>query len=194
MDQPNTIPQPLSKPTKALGPKWSTLLISLVVLIVLVVGYGVLAKNYNWWPATSDVDMTGWQTYRNEEYGFEFMYPKTWAIKEEYSLNDTRDVLIDTGSSKIAIDYTATLSEFLNMNNYYRNNGIPLKEFLDKEVQGGSIRDVEDFSIGGVNGYEFNRTSQTYPLYAVIVIYDGAVYTIASNPKDQLSLEEQSIF
>lgn len=30
------------------------------------------------------VDTTGWQTYRNENMGIEFMYPKGWATKEHF--------------------------------------------------------------------------------------------------------------
>ena len=31
----------------------------------------------------ADVDTSNWQTYRNEEYGFEVRYPEGWGIKEE---------------------------------------------------------------------------------------------------------------
>jgi len=31
----------------------------------------------------SEIDMSDWQTYRNEEYGFEVRYPEGWEMKEE---------------------------------------------------------------------------------------------------------------
>ena len=34
---------------------------------------------------TAEIDTTNWKTYRNEQYGFEFKYPKTWVYVSENS-------------------------------------------------------------------------------------------------------------
>jgi hypothetical protein len=34
-----------------------------------------------------DMDVNHWQVYHNEQYGYEFKYPKTWTLKEVNELN-----------------------------------------------------------------------------------------------------------
>jgi hypothetical protein len=42
----------------------------------------------------ADVGVTGWKTYKNDQYGFEFQYPSDWTTKEN----------INTGSAHIAVE------------------------------------------------------------------------------------------
>lgn len=47
------------------------------------------AKSENQKIGKSDMDMSNWKTYRNEKYGFELQYPKTWKVKEDADPNNS---------------------------------------------------------------------------------------------------------
>lgn len=36
--------------------------------------------------STSEIDTSNWKTYKNEEYGFEIRYPKSWHIYKSYEI------------------------------------------------------------------------------------------------------------
>jgi hypothetical protein len=46
---------------------------------------------------TSDVDTSGWKTYRNEEYGFEFRYNPAWPAPETLVSNEAGYTMIMFG-------------------------------------------------------------------------------------------------
>ncbi len=76
---------PQSNPSQAPGPKWSHILIPLVVLVLLVIGYGVLAKNNNWWPHTTTTGINTSNWIKDMNSGFEFTYPSSYHL---YRRND----------------------------------------------------------------------------------------------------------
>ncbi len=79
------------------------ILIAIAVLVIVGLGYIFLSENVvnngnvnnqptntneqpldNQEPEviTSDIDTSNWQSYRNEELGFEFKYPEDWVLRE----------------------------------------------------------------------------------------------------------------
>ncbi len=84
VQQPNQQPiQPVPVVTKLPQSNWK--IIISVVVGILVLG-GVSYGAYYYWqnnkPVVAPIDeIADWETYRSDEYGFEFKYPKDWDIE-----------------------------------------------------------------------------------------------------------------
>ncbi len=93
--------------------------IGALVVVLLIFGYIAFAQYMNFWPFKISVVSVstptptstptpdsfalpagGWQTYRNEEYGFEFRYPHEWTLEETRKVSDKYTQIIVLYSSK----------------------------------------------------------------------------------------------
>jgi len=74
----------------------TALILGLGIIVAIAAGYGVYVlrsyqqpasssqptTSYNLPPTSSEVDISDWKTYRNEEFGFEIRYPSDAQVRE----------------------------------------------------------------------------------------------------------------
>ncbi len=114
----------------------------------------------------SDVDTSGWKTYRNEEYGFEFRYPKDWRF-----INiDTIGVGLLPSGKQEGVEYNGDMTLILRNN----QNQKTIDEFYNgtegSELFKSAIGGYNDITIQNKKGIIFNNVMGLYPDANVIII------------------------
>ncbi|MDP4007542.1 MAG: PsbP-related protein [bacterium] len=133
----------------------------LAILILLVVGgifawqyFGKQGEELNTSGVTKD-ETADWQTYRNEEFGFEVGYPTSWKVSEQsgitsYTVLDSADYSGETISSPIANSSSSHSGTRVIINRYENpRNFTPDQLVADYPVQQGR-RIVEVDGVQGV--------------------------------------------
>ena len=163
-------PQPASTPTEPSGHRHVTAWVALVIVaaIAATAGYLVWAKAHEAWPYDNETPQTlenpsnsslseveGWQTYRNEEYGFQVRVPNEWTHHEEYSATKP--------SSKVLIMKSNDEKEMLTISTNPLETGIVGYEDLK----------TDDILVDGVRATrQFFQSSADKSFVEVWVIFD----------------------
>ena len=129
--------------------------------------------------AQAEVDISNWQTYRNDEYGFEFQYP-------DYYFEDKKDM-----DDESTLEYVKHFWEWNQEGiNYFIEHNITsfeeagslsgrvdLGKYSQEEIEEGILHDsldtIDTKSVGDVLYYSFEPNDKKGRIYFIIPIIDA---------------------
>ncbi len=151
--------------------KTNWLFVLAAVILALMVGTGLLlyinntVKQTDRFPEVKKEqainETSGWQTYRDEKYGFEVKYPRQYKIDGNLiKLSDTKSLRIDTDACCFPIPYPEKL-ERLTI------NGVVFEKISGSVTQNGNST--------GIISYRTSQNKQGSEMQIVLIDDLGAV-------------------
>ncbi|HTY39561.1 MAG TPA: PsbP-related protein [Candidatus Paceibacterota bacterium] len=137
-------------------------------------------------------DMSGWQTYRNEEYGFEIKYPADWKENKATIASFSGQATLLAGAHMMEKSYTMWPGEF-DVQVYADDKNLSLDEWINenqpRDPSGGTlVRSIKNASLAGIAAKELMIFGFDHTRRVIIAPKGGRVYYLemetGENPND----------
>ncbi len=174
----------------------------IIILGIVLVAFSLFSMSDNQINGTNEtatttesalLDTSGWQTCRNEEYGYEFKYPKDWYIYErmigiEVEVESSSVTEIDSCQGKLLVLsqklsvrggwYPPTISVSVFDDNW----GNSLEEYLQKfDTEIFPVVVTKEETVGGVKIIKYTRQSSPH----AILLYKKRVIGVTITTEDK---------
>lgn len=138
-----------------------------------------------------EIDISGWKTYRNEEYGFEFKYPGDWILsnlEKGISIKYSKkwEFGMKEGFTPFSVEIKGgSLQDFIKSYEDDFLDGAPLTKIISQErynLDGESGTKLIGNNAAGINSYH------------IFVSYNQRNYLISFNENEEVQRAMLSIF
>lgn len=148
------------------------------------------------------VDTSDWNTYRNEEFGFEVKYPAQWEIKEKAGDNGDFSVVSLVSPETRALIEKRLVSETCDLSVYFYDSITSEPENRDKATtieemigQNELVTRIGSTTLGGVDATDIIWGGNG-AYYTILTVHNNHLYKVLSCHKatrEQLSSTEKQI-